>query len=156
MSETRILKEIEDMYRDPPDYISAGPIDDNDIYHWEAIIDGPDDSDYKDGVFLLDIKIPKEYPFKPPICKFKTKIFHPNISPYDGSICVNILKEYNWNPSLTINNILLSIMVLLYNPNFSSPLNGSARDLHNKSEVEYKNTIKKWIKENSGKAQINV
>ena len=156
MSESRILKEIEDMYRDPPDNISAGPIDDNNIYHWEAIIDGPEDSDYRNGVFLLDIVIPKEYPFKPPKCKFKTKIFHPNISPNDGSICINILKAHNWNPTLTINNILLSIMVLLYNPNFSDPLNGAARDLHNKSEIEYKNTIQKWIKENSGKAQISV
>ena len=156
MSETRILKEIEDMYRDPPDFISAGPIAEKDIYHWEAIIDGPDDSDYKNGVFLLDIKIPKEYPFKPPICKFKTKIFHPNISPNDGTICINILKSYNWNPSLTINNILMSIMVLLYNPNFDDPLNGAARDLKNKSEDEYKKTIQKWIKENSGKAQINI
>ena len=31
MSETRILKEIEEIYRDPPDFISAGPIDDKDI-----------------------------------------------------------------------------------------------------------------------------
>lgn len=156
MAESRILKEIEDIYKDPPDNISAGPIDDNDIYHWEAIIDGPDDSDYKNGVFLLDIKIPKEYPFKPPVCKFKTKIFHPNINPDNGKICVNILDNDKWNPSLTISNILMSIMVLLYTPNFKSPLNTKARDLHNKSEEEYKKTIEKWIKENSGKETIKI
>ena len=156
MSETRILKEIEDIYRDPPDYISAGPIDDKDIYHWEATIYGPEDSDYKNGVFLLDIKIPKEYPFKPPICKFKTKIYHPNINPDNGNICVNILKSYNWNPSLTISNILMSLMVLLYTPNFNSPLNGAARDLHKKSESDYKQMIQKWIKDYSGKENINI
>ena len=156
MSESRILKEIEDIYRDPPDYISAGPINDDEIYHWEATIYGPEDSDYRNGVFLLDIKIPKEYPFKPPICKFKTKIFHPNISPDDGSICINILKDYNWNPSLTIANILMSIMVLLYTPNFKSPLNSSARDAHNKNEKEYKSTIQKWIKDYSGQVNINI
>ena len=155
MSETRILKEIEDIYRDPPDYISAGPIDD-DIYHWEATIYGPEDSDYKNGVFLLDIKIPKEYPFKPPVCRFKTKIYHPNINPDNGNICVNVLKSYNWNPSLTISNILMSLMVLLYTPNFNSPLNGAARDLHNKSESEYKQMIQKWIKDYSGKENIKI
>ena len=155
MSETRILKEIEDIYRDPPDYISAGPIDD-DIYHWEATIYGPEDSDYKNGVFLLDIKIPKEYPFKPPVCRFKTKIYHPNINPDNGNICVNVLKSYNWNPSLTISNILMSLMVLLYTPNFISPLNGDARDLHNKSESEYKQMIQKWIKDYSGKENIKI
>jgi len=156
MSETRILKEIEDIYRDPPDYISAGPIDDNDIYHWEATIYGPEDSDYKNGVFLLDIKIPKEYPFKPPVCRFKTKIYHPNINPDNGNICVNVLKSYNWNPSLTISNILMSLMVLLYTPNFNSPLNGAARDLHKKSESDYKQMIQKWIKDYSGKENIKI
>ena len=155
MSETRILKEIEDIYRDPPDYISAGPIDD-DIYHWEATIYGPEDSDYKNGVFLLDIKIPKEYPFKPPVCRFKTKIYHPNVDPDDGNICVNVLKSYNWNPSLTISNILMSLMVLLYTPNFNSPLNGAARDLHKKSESDYKQMIQKWIKDYSGKENIKI
>ena len=156
MSETRILKEIEEIYRDPPDYISAGPINDDDIYHWEATIYGPEDSDYRNGVFLLDIKIPKEYPFKPPTCRFKTKIYHPNINPDNGNICVNILKSYNWNPSLTISNILMSLMVLLYTPNFKSPLNSKARDLHDKNESEYKQTIQKWIKDYSGKENINI
>ena len=149
MDQTRILKEIEDIYRDPPDNISAGPIDDNDLLHWEAVINGPDDTDYKDGVFLLDIKIPKEYPFKKPICKFKTRMYHPNINKDTGAICLNILN--NWNPSLTISNVLMSIMLLLYTPNFSHGLNQEAIDLHKKSEDEYKQTVRKWVKENSGK-----
>ena len=155
MSETRILKEIEDIYRDPPDYISAGPIDDKGIYHWEATIYGPEDSDYKNGVFLLDIRIPQDYPFKPPICKFKTKILHPNISENTGSICLNILKS-DWNPSLTISNILVSIVDLLYNPNFGSPYSGTALDLHKKNDgdKEYKKTIQEWVKKYSGGEQI--
>lgn len=151
MSETRILKEIEEIYRDPPDFISAGPIDDKDIYHWEATIHGPDDSDYKGGVFLLDIKIPKDYPFKAPTCYFKTKIFHPNISASTGKVCISTLSS--WNPSLSISNLLMSILVLLYTPNDASPMNRDAADLHkdkNKNE-EYKKKIKEWIKEYSGK-----
>jgi len=156
MAEARILKELEELHIDPPDFISAGPINDDDIYHWEAIIDGPDDSYYKNGVFLLDIKIPKEYPFKPPNCKFKTKIFHPNISPDSGYICINILKPQNWNPSLTISNILMSIMALLYSPKFDDALYGKARDLYQESEQKYKETIQQWIKEYSGKETIKI
>jgi ubiquitin-conjugating enzyme E2 D/E len=150
MSESRILKEIEDMYIDPPDNVTAGPIGD-DIYHWEAVISGPEETYYKDGVFLLDILFPKEYPFKPPIVKFKTKIFHPNINPDTGEICITILKDYNWNPSMTINNILLSIMLLFYKPNFGSPLNSKAKTLQKDSPKEYEETVKKWVKEYSGK-----
>jgi ubiquitin-conjugating enzyme E2 D/E len=92
MAESRIYKEIENMYIDPPHNVTAGPIDDNNIRHWEATIIGPEETDYSGGVFLLDIQIPEEYPFIPPTCKFKTKILHPNISP-DGEICINILKK---------------------------------------------------------------
>ena len=157
MAEARVLSEIKDIYSDPPDYISAGPIDDNDIMHWEATINGPEDSDYKNGIFLLDIKIPKEYPYKPPICKFKTKILHPNISEDTGSICVNILKK-DWNPSLTISNVLVSIVALLYNPNFNDPYNGTALKLHKKNDIdqEYKRTIQEWIKQYSAEEQIKV
>ena len=157
MTEARILSEIKDIYNDPPDYISAGPIDDNDLTHWEATINGPEDSDYKDGIFLLDIKIPKDYPYKPPICKFKTKILHPNINERDGSICVNILKK-DWNPSLTISNVLVSIVALLYNPNFGDPYSGTALDLHKKNDndQEYKKTIREWIKNYSAHEQIKV
>ena len=154
MSETRIMKEIEELYRDPPDNVTAGPIDEKNIYHWIATIEGPDDTDYKDGVFILDIQIPKEYPFKPPICKFKTKIYHPNINKDNGNICLNILKPDKWNPSLSISNVLLSIMVLLAKPKFDSPLNGEARDLFYKSEKEYKERVLQWVKDYSALENI--
>ena len=157
MSEARILSEIRDIYADPPDYISAGPIDDNNITHWEATINGPEDSDYKNGIFLLDIKIPPDYPYKPPICKFKTKILHPNINEESGNICINILKK-DWNPSLTISNVLVSIVALLYNPNFNDPYSGTALTLHNKNDgdKEYKKQIQEWVKKYSAGEQIKV
>jgi ubiquitin-conjugating enzyme E2 D/E len=157
MAQARILREIEDIYKDPPDYISAGPIDDDHIDHWEAVINAPDDCDYKNGVFLIDIKIPPEYPFKPPICRFKTKILHPNINENYGNICINILKG-DWNPSLTISNVLVGVLALLYNPNWKDPYNGTALALHKKNDndQEYKKTIQQWIKEYSGKEQIKI
>jgi ubiquitin-conjugating enzyme E2 D/E len=155
MANQRILKEIDDIYRDPPDHITAGPIDDDHIDHWEAVINAPNDCDYRNGVFLIDIKIPSEYPYKPPICKFKTKILHPNINENDGSICLNILNS-QWNPSYTISNVLSSILTLLYNPNFDNPFFQKARELHLKedNDVEYKKTIQEWIRQYSGKEQF--
>lgn len=154
MTESRIYKEIEDIYVNPPDNISAGPINDDDIFHWEAVITGPEETDYKDGVFLLDIIIPRQYPYKPPYCKFKTKIWHPNIDPDNGYICITTLKEKFWNPSMTISDILYTIMLLLYKPNFGDPLNGKARDEHKENPQKYKEKVKKWVKDYSSKKNI--
>ena len=47
----------------------AGPKCDN-IYEWIAQIKGPDKSVYDGGTFLLEIKFPSDYPFKPPrVCR---------------------------------------------------------------------------------------
>ena len=44
-----------------------------------------------DGVFVLDIVIPRSYPFSPPICRFLTPIWHVNI--HKNKICVGILGD---------------------------------------------------------------
>jgi len=87
--------------------ISAAPVDENDIFIWQASIIGPDNSPYEGGVFLLDVKFHEDYPFKPPKIKFITKVFHPNISS-DGVVNIDILNA-GGSPSLTISKILLSI-----------------------------------------------
>ena len=72
-------------------------------------------------------------------------------------VCLNILKT-DWNPSLTISNVLVSIVALLYNPNFSDPYNGTAKKLHSKNDKdqEYKKTIQEWVKMYSAGEQIKV
>eukprot|EP00477_Mikrocytos_mackini_P001332 GAHX01001429.1.p1 GENE.GAHX01001429.1~~GAHX01001429.1.p1 ORF type:complete len:153 (+),score=17.38 GAHX01001429.1:105-563(+) len=82
-------------------------------------IEGPSNTPYQDGIFKLLITIPKRYPFEPPLVKFETRIFHPNIDT-EGRICLDILKmapNGSWTPALNIVSTLLSIQVLLSNPN---------------------------------------
>ena len=77
----RIAKEIEDVRQDTWSKVTlqaAGPGDD--ITHLEGSFEGPPDTPYEGGKFNVDIRIPNDYPFKPPQMKFKTKIWHPNVS----------------------------------------------------------------------------
>ena len=101
-----IRKQLKDFNKDPPPGIAAGPINDNDLFHWEAVIMGPADSPYQGGVFFLNIHFPEEYPLKPPKCIFTTRIYHPNINS-NGTIAVDILAD-QWHPALTIDKLLLS------------------------------------------------
>ena len=138
----RINADLNEIMKNPPANCSAGPIDDNNIYEWQATIMGPRDSPYQDGIFYLSINFPPEYPFKPPIVKFITKIYHCNINS-KGSICLDILKN-EWSPALTISKLLLSICSLMTDPNPDDPLvteiadlYTSNRTLHDRNAREY-------------------
>ena len=94
---------------------------------WEAVIFGPDDTDWEGGIFKLLIHFTEEYPNKPPIVKFLTKMFHPNIY-QNGEICLDILQN-QWSPMYNPLYILQSIQQLLSDPNCSSPANTEASNL---------------------------
>jgi ubiquitin-conjugating enzyme E2 D len=139
-SKKRILKEMQELGNESNANISAGPVDDNNIFVWSATIIGPKDSPYENGVFLLKINFPNNYPFKPPQITFDTKIFHPNISS-SGSICLDILQS-NWSPALTITKTLLSISSLLNDPNPDDPLDANAGRLYKSNITEFNKKAK--------------
>ncbi len=137
----RIKKELSDFYTDPPAYCSAGP-DDDDMFKWVATIMGPSKSVYEGGIFKLSIKFPERYPFKPPKCKFITKIYHPNVN-MGGGICLDILKD-QWSPALTISKVLLSICSLLTDPNPDDPLVPDIAKQYTENRVQFDLTAREW------------
>lgn len=113
-AQRRLAKEWKDLTVDAPPNISAAPIG-PELLLWEALIFGPQGTPYEGGVFKLELRFPREYPFKAPIVRFITRIYHCNINS-EGAICLDILKD-NWAPSLTVTKVLLSICSLLSDPN---------------------------------------
>lgn len=59
---------------------------------------------------------------------FATKIFHPNVAPSSGEICVNTLKK-DWKSSYGIGHILVTVKCLLIYPNPESALDEEAGKL---------------------------
>lgn len=72
------MVEYRQLTNDPPDGISAGPIDESNFLEWECLIQGPEETPYEGGIFAATLSFPSEYPLSPPVMKFTTPIYHPN------------------------------------------------------------------------------
>jgi ubiquitin-protein ligase len=127
LSNKRLVNEIKLLKKDPiPDIKLI--LDDNNIYEMLAEVKGPEDTVYSSGLFKLSIKVPEDYPIKPPSIRFLKPVFHPNIY-RDGKICLDVLLN-EWSPVQNIRTILISIRSLLADPNPNSPANRDAATLY--------------------------
>lgn len=62
----------------PPDGITAGPVSEEDLLNWQALIQGPEGTPFEGGVFPAELKFPSDYPLSPPTMKFLGEMWHPN------------------------------------------------------------------------------
>lgn len=161
MALKRIVKDYNDISSDASYiHISAGPrstpevqpdgsiVDEKDWMKWDATIYGPEGTPYAGGVFKLEIDFPTSFPFNPPLVKFTTNIFHPNISP-TGMICLDILKS-KWSPALTIGKTLLSISSLLAEPNPNDPYNAEAGAMYLQNRLLFEKKAREWTQAFAG------
>lgn len=74
----RLFKEYKALSSDPPEGITAGPVSEDDMFLWEALIQGPEGTPFEGGVFPAELRFPKDYPLAPPKMKFVTEMWHPN------------------------------------------------------------------------------
>ncbi len=51
----RLHTDWKNMERDPPEGCSAAPIDDSDLYVWNATLVGPENSPWEGGLFTLKL-----------------------------------------------------------------------------------------------------
>ena len=74
----RLFLEYKNLTSNPPDGITAGPVSEDDIFLWEALIQGPDGTPFEGGIFPAELKFPKDYPLNPPSMRFLGEVWHPN------------------------------------------------------------------------------
>lgn len=113
---------------------------------WKGFIIGTKGTPYEGGKFNISIKLNDDYPFSPPIIKFLTKIYHPNINHITGNICLNILHFNSWSPAMSLYKVLLSVLSILdidsINPD--DPLMKEIADIYKKDKIEFSLIAKEW------------
>lgn len=131
----------------PPNYLFAPSKEDSfaDLTSLSVLLAGPDGTPFISGVFQLELNIPTTYPEAPPTAHFRTKIFHPNVDPATGAVCVDTLKR-DWKPELTLRDVLITISCLLVCPNPASALNAEAGQLMEEDFKEYERKAQLWAK----------
>ena len=89
------------------------------LYNWRISLLGAKDTSYADGIFLIKLIFPQDYPNTQPQIIFLTPIYHQNINSYNGIVSVNFI--YNWNKSTTAREILTKLYGIFYLTNPHSP-----------------------------------
>lgn len=86
----RLLREYRDLLEDGADGVAAGPVEADNLFVWEALVLGPDESPYEGGCFRALLEFPQDYPHHPPKMRFDPPLWHPNVYA-DGRVCISIL-----------------------------------------------------------------
>mmetsp|Transcript_18943 Transcript_18943/g.61367 ORF Transcript_18943/g.61367 Transcript_18943/m.61367 type:complete len:171 (-) Transcript_18943:81-593(-) len=153
-----LRRQFQAMQKNPPEGISVGLGDDEDMYKWEIFLIGPDNTLYEGGMFKAVMEFPKDFPDMPPSMTFTTKMWHPNIYP-DGRVCISILHppgddphnqqetaDLRWRPVLGVESILVSVISMLSDPNDSSPANIDAAVQWRDANADFKKEVKRLVR----------
>jgi ubiquitin-conjugating enzyme E2 G2 len=74
----RLQTEYKNLTNDSPEGITAGPVNEDDMFVWEALIQGPEGTPFEGGIFPAELKFPRDYPLAPPTMRFTCDMWHPN------------------------------------------------------------------------------
>jgi len=135
----RLAYEAELMRKEEPTF---EPVN-GDIRRWRGYIIGT--GIYEGGVFEIEIEVTRRFPFEPPIVKFLTKIWHPNIHPEQQRVCIGILGK-DWSPSITLTGVVEAIRMLLNAPNPHDPLNREAAEQLLRDPKAFEKKAREWVK----------
>ncbi|XP_058993158.1 ubiquitin-conjugating enzyme E2 U isoform X1 [Mustela lutreola] len=121
--------------------VTAFPIRE-DLMEWGADIEGLQNTFWHGLFFQLTINFTSQYNCVPPVVKFLTIPFHPNVDQNTGRACIDFLDDPNkWNTSYTLSSILLTLQVMLSNPELENPVNLEAAQMLIEDESLYKQVV---------------
>jgi len=159
----QLLKDLTELKKHPVEGFVVDLIKESDIFTWEVYIQGPPATYYEGGAFRAVLKFPSDFPYTPPKMAFTSEVWHPNVyweSKKAGEVCISILHPpggnpeapdecesdaERWNPAHSVTTIILSVISMLSDPNFSSPANVDASVQWRKELTKFKERVKQTV-----------
>mmetsp|Transcript_15105 Transcript_15105/g.42608 ORF Transcript_15105/g.42608 Transcript_15105/m.42608 type:complete len:137 (-) Transcript_15105:321-731(-) len=133
------------MDSEPLDFCPVISLVGDDLFQWECHIIGPPNSPYEGGNFVLKLDFPTQYPFKPPIIKFHTKVYHPSVNTTSGEVCAAAVGQ--WSPTLTARHCLMVVFSMLQSPDTDHPLEEEIAQQLQTNPKQFEKTAKKFTKD---------
>jgi len=121
-TQKRLISDIKDIVNNPlTDQGIMYVHDETNLLRGYAMLIGPSETIYEDGIYFFVFEFPHDYPYSPPKLLFKTydgkTRFHPNLY-RNGKVCLSILNTWRgeqWTSCQTIHSILLTLITLFNN-----------------------------------------
>ncbi|THV67945.1 ubiquitin-conjugating enzyme [Aureobasidium pullulans] len=164
MANKRIVTELGQVSTNPVPGTSVQLAEEGNVFLWEVIMQGPEDSVYavcnllpllspltilttlQNANFKIEVSLPKEYPFKPPTVSFKTKIYHPNVTNDDkGSMCLGMLRSDQWKPPNKIRDVLILVRQILAAPQPDDAVESRIADEYKNNRETFDKNAKDFI-----------
>ncbi|XP_061600946.1 uncharacterized protein LOC133463424 isoform X2 [Cololabis saira] len=149
----RILEELKSLHCDPHPFFGVFPSE-SDFTFWRIVMQGPPETPYEKGVFELYCQFGTDYPVKPPLLRFVTRVYHCNVNSV-GRICHNIF-DRNYNAHITMKEIFDAVYGLLIIPEPEDPLDSVLAEEFMTNRTEYEQEAKKQTGEHAGKSLNDV
>ncbi|CAF0914771.1 unnamed protein product [Adineta steineri] len=97
----------------------------------------PSSSNYNQYAYQIEVKLPAEFPFKPPEVRFVTPIYHPNVDE-QGKICVDLLNaSETWKPTTSLVDVVKAVADLIDSPKIDHALSPEIANEYTANKAEF-------------------
>ncbi|RKF77984.1 Ubiquitin-conjugating enzyme E2-34 kDa [Golovinomyces cichoracearum] len=133
-------------------------LDKDNIFKWSISLIVVIPESVFDGAYLkAEMGFTDKYPYAPPTFKFLQPIYHPNIYP-DGKVCISILHAAGedeqsgelacerWSSIQSVESVLRSILLLLDDPEITSPANVDASVMYRDDRAAYREKASETVR----------
>jgi ubiquitin-conjugating enzyme E2 M len=146
-AEIRIQKDLSLL--EPDDSVSIIFNNPDDLTEFTLAVT-PSTGPWNGGVYQFNFSIQQDYPFSPPKVVCATKLYHPNVSFYDGKVCLG-MRDW-WRPINDVSTVIHGLCDIFRNPVVDIPVNAQAADLLKENEEQFRRVVT-WTRRRTNDAK---